>query len=65
MDNEATAAGIPETKLRLEQGPARDILSSITLVWACTQALPRILTGNLLNPVTTVGHTKCSLHKCL
>ncbi len=46
--SEATAArmaSIAETKLRLEQGPARDILSSITLVWACMEALPRIVTG--------------------
>ena len=41
----AHMATIAETKLRLEQGPARDILSSMNLVWACTEALPRILSG--------------------
>ena len=41
----ARMAAIPQTKFQLEQGPSRDILSSITLVWACTEALPHILTG--------------------
>ena len=49
VGSEATAArmeAIPQTKQRLQSGPARDIRSSIDLVWACLEALPMILAGN-------------------
>ena len=56
--SEATTArivGIADTKMRLEQGPAQDILSSITLAWACMEALPRILTGDRGIPLRSSG----------
>jgi hypothetical protein len=44
-DTKQRLAALQETKAELEAGPASDIGSSITLVWACMEALPRILTG--------------------
>ena len=38
-------SAVAQTKAELEAGQAADIGSSITLVWACMEALPRILTG--------------------
>jgi hypothetical protein len=38
-------SAVEQTKAELDAGQAADIGSSITLVWACMEALPRILTG--------------------
>ena len=44
-DTRQRLSAVAQTKAELEAGQAADIGSSITLVWACMEALPRILTG--------------------
>jgi hypothetical protein len=44
-DTRQRLSAVAQTKAELEAGQAADIASSITLVWACMEALPRILTG--------------------
>ncbi len=45
QENKQRLSAVEQTKAELEAGQAADICSSITLVWACMEALPRILTG--------------------
>jgi hypothetical protein len=47
QDTKQRLLAVAQTKAELEAGQAADIGSSITLVWACMEALPRILTGAL------------------
>lgn len=60
-DTARRLASVEARKAELEAGPAADIGSSITLVWACMEALPRILTGDALD----VAGVLISMHEAV
>ena len=68
VSSETTAsrmATVQATKVKLLNGPACNIDSSIQLAWACLKALPKIITGQHTSrsmPVTELMTTPCEAY---